>query len=173
MQPYRNAKPHTDDCEQCSELGEGHRLCQHGVCGSLAEGQYQRHATPEEFAAIPEGLRPIDGVAHRAVFVCAGHGPGPAVDVHAADCEGHGHCLCDGAAPSFEKYRPPSENPAEHAESLRIVHEAEMAFYKKVLMEHLGDTDAAAEHVRRVFGGLLEQARQVQSVKDHDSTQAV
>lgn len=172
MQPYRVARPHEgDECEHCAPNGEGHRLCQHGSCAAHAEFQYQRHATPEEFAQIPEGLRPIDGVARRAVFVCADHQIDPDVDTHAAHCEGLGSCPCspEQTGPDFEKYVPPVENPAEQAEAMRIVHEAEMAFYKKIVAEHLGDVDAAATHVQRVFGGFLEQAKQVQAVKDHDS----
>lgn len=168
MQPYRIVKPH-DDCERCTPTGDGHQLCQHGTCDRMAEVQYQRHAGPEEFASIPEGLRPIDGVATRAVFVCAAHEP-PPTEVHHADCKGHAACDCPAGfdAPVNDKWVPPVEDPAAHVEALAAIHAAELAFYKDLLLRYGGDTDRAAEYVQTVFGGYLEQAKHVQAVKDHD-----
>lgn len=40
------------------------------ACGQGVEAQYQRHATQAEYDALPEGLRPIDGVALIAVKTC-------------------------------------------------------------------------------------------------------
>ena len=39
-------------------------------CGQNVEAQYQRHATQAEYDALPEGLKPIDGVALIAVKTC-------------------------------------------------------------------------------------------------------
>lgn len=47
------------------------------ACGQAAEAAYQRHATQAEYDALPEGLKPIDGVATIAVRVCGDCHPGP------------------------------------------------------------------------------------------------
>lgn len=62
-------KPHGPECPACGPTAPGHPACQAG-CGRHATVQHRRHATADEYAAIPQGLRPIDGVAHVAVFTC-------------------------------------------------------------------------------------------------------
>jgi len=47
------------------------------ACGQSVEAQHQRHLTAEEYAALPEGLRPTDGHATRAVFTCGDCAPDP------------------------------------------------------------------------------------------------
>lgn len=78
MQPYRQVKPHDPDtCRSCDSRAPGHQVCQHDGCGEIAEVQTRRYATDAEYTAIPEGLRPIDQVAHMAVFTCGDHEPDP------------------------------------------------------------------------------------------------
>ena len=74
VQPYRTARPHDPaECERCGPERPGHQLCQHDGCNQLAEAQHRRHATAEEYDALPEALRPIDGIAHQAVYTCYDH----------------------------------------------------------------------------------------------------
>lgn len=73
MQPYRQTRPHGDGCAMCAPNAPGHQMCQHDGCGELAETQHRRHATAAEYEALPEAFRPIDGIAHRAVFTCLDH----------------------------------------------------------------------------------------------------
>lgn len=47
------------------------------TCGQPVEAQYQRHATQAEYDAIPQGLKPIDGVALIAVKCCGDCLPPP------------------------------------------------------------------------------------------------
>lgn len=47
------------------------------ACGQPAEMQYQRHATQQEYDALPDGLKPIDGYVTVAVRVCGDCHPGP------------------------------------------------------------------------------------------------
>lgn len=69
MQPYRFV---TGEAVPGRPAG-GHHLCQQDTCAEVAESQHRRHATDEEYAALPEGLVPIDGVCHMAVFTCGDH----------------------------------------------------------------------------------------------------
>lgn len=48
-----------------------------GACGHPAEMQYPRHLTETEYAALPDGLKPIDGYAVTSVPVCGDCHPGP------------------------------------------------------------------------------------------------
>ena len=78
--PYATVKPHdAAECPHCGPRGQGHHRCQNGACpgrdenngaGRVATMQTRRHATEQEYAALPLGLLPIDGVAHQAVFAC-------------------------------------------------------------------------------------------------------
>jgi hypothetical protein len=71
MQPYRTGKPHASGCDQCAPQGAGHHLCQAPGCQNVAgDRQAARHATAEEYAAIPDGLKPLDGIAHMSVYGC-------------------------------------------------------------------------------------------------------
>lgn len=47
------------------------------ACGHRAEMAYQRHLTETEYAALPDGLKPIDGYAVTSVLVCGDCHPGP------------------------------------------------------------------------------------------------
>lgn len=93
MQPYRHAKPHGDGCGQCVPAAPGHQLCQHAGCDELAEAQHRRHVTAADYEALPESFRPIDGIAHQAVFTCLDHevdpicgsGEHPAPGIETAD----------------------------------------------------------------------------------------
>ena len=78
VQSYRQVKPHDpESCRACGERAPGHQGCQHDGCDEIAEAQHRRHATDEEYAAIPEDLLPADQVAHMAVFTCGDHEPDP------------------------------------------------------------------------------------------------
>jgi hypothetical protein len=71
MQPYRSVKPHLGtDCPDCQPTRAGHRLCQNDGCDGDATTQIQRHATADEYAALPENLMPIDGVCMIRVDAC-------------------------------------------------------------------------------------------------------
>jgi hypothetical protein len=71
LQPYRTVRPHdADQCADCAPSGQGHQQCQAPGCDNLAAFQTRRHATQAEYDAIPEGRRPIHGVAHQTVFAC-------------------------------------------------------------------------------------------------------
>lgn len=74
MQPYRQIKPHDPaTCWLCTPDGPGHQACQNNGCDEIAESQHRRHATDQEYAAIPPDLIPADQVAHMAVFTCGDH----------------------------------------------------------------------------------------------------
>jgi hypothetical protein len=78
VQDYRTVRLHDPaECITCGPDQPGHYLCQHPECDELAEMQYPRHATEQEYAALPEEFQPVDGIAHRAVFVCGDHEPDP------------------------------------------------------------------------------------------------
>ena len=47
------------------------------ACGQQVEAQYQRHATQTEYDALPDGLKPIDGIALIAVRCCGDCLPPP------------------------------------------------------------------------------------------------
>ena len=47
------------------------------ACGQPAEAQYQRHATAQEYDTLPDGLKPIDGIALVAVRCCGDCLPPP------------------------------------------------------------------------------------------------
>lgn len=127
IQELANLKPHAaDDCPLCTLRGSGHRACQTG-CGRHATVQHRRHATAQEYAAIPEGLRPIDGVAHVAVFTCEDCAP-PAICEHLAPaaspcaaCGAVGDAPCtkpDGTprpAPHSARAVPPPSAACDHA----------------------------------------------------------
>lgn len=105
MQPYRQVKPHDSaSCWLCAPEGPGHNACQHDGCDEIAELQHPRHATDAEYAAIPEDLRPIDAVAHVAVFTCGDHAVdpvcGPDHQVGPADPL-HVECSKCGSAPGM------------------------------------------------------------------------
>lgn len=78
--PYATVKPHDPAiCSACSPARPGHCVCMNSACpgrgenggaGRLATMNARRHATDDEFAALPLGLRPIDGIAHQAVYAC-------------------------------------------------------------------------------------------------------
>lgn len=69
MHPYRSVKPHLGtDCPRCDAVGQGHAQCQ--GCDEIATTMFLRHATAAEYAALPESLMPIDGVAHQRVDAC-------------------------------------------------------------------------------------------------------
>ena len=80
MLNYRTVKPHAaDGMDCCAARGPGHYACQNPGCpgvgenggaGRAANAQGRRHATEAEYAALPMGLMPIDGVCHRPVFMC-------------------------------------------------------------------------------------------------------
>lgn len=73
MQPYRLTGGDT----RIGPQQAARHLCQHDECNELAEVQYRRHATATEYEAIGENHKPIDGIAHVAVFVCGDHEPDP------------------------------------------------------------------------------------------------
>lgn len=105
MQPYRYAKPHrSGECPECEPDRPGHQMCQHDGCDNLAEAQHRRHATAAEYDALPEHFKPIDGIAHQAVYVCLDHETDP---------------ICDGAdhpAPTAEAdHNDLGECPVCHA----------------------------------------------------------
>lgn len=77
---YATVKPHhPSTCAACTPTRPGHHVCQNPACpgrgenngvGRIATMATRRHATDAEFAALPLGLRPIDGIAHQAVYAC-------------------------------------------------------------------------------------------------------
>lgn len=73
MQPYRYIRPHdpaTCPTGACAPNRPGHPQCQNDGCDAIATTRAQRHATQAVYDALPEGLRPIDGVAHQRVYAC-------------------------------------------------------------------------------------------------------
>ena len=64
MQPYRLV---------ADKNGRERHLCQQDGCDEVAETQHRRHATEREYADLPDGLVPSDGVCHAAVFTCNDH----------------------------------------------------------------------------------------------------
>lgn len=71
MQPYRTARPHGAECPLCAPTGPGHQLCQNDGCDEVDVMQVaRRHATAEEYAALPENVMPNDGVAEATVYGC-------------------------------------------------------------------------------------------------------
>lgn len=47
------------------------------ACGAPVEASYQRHLTQHEYDALPDGLKPIDGIATSAVRCCGDCLPEP------------------------------------------------------------------------------------------------
>jgi hypothetical protein len=82
------------------------------ACGRPVEAAYQRHAAQAEYDALPESLRPIDGVATIAVRCCGDCHPGPICshpDTSPAPCP-----VCH-AQPGAACTRPDgSPRPVEH-----------------------------------------------------------
>ena len=82
MLPPRAIKPHDPRaCPNgaCAPRGPGHPGCMNENCegsgdnagqGRIATNTALRHATAEEYAALPLGLMPIDGIARIAVHAC-------------------------------------------------------------------------------------------------------
>lgn len=73
LQDYRYARPHeADTCPTgaCAPGGQGHALCMAPGCDQIATFQTRRHATQAEYDELPEAWKPIDGIAHRAVYAC-------------------------------------------------------------------------------------------------------
>lgn len=95
--PYATVKPHdAAACPQCSRRAPGHQVCINSACpgraennggGRVATRQVARHATDQEYAALPLAHIPIDGYAVRPVFMC---------DYCAEDA---GEPFCDHPAP--------------------------------------------------------------------------
>ena len=77
----------------------GPRRC---ACGEIADTAYQRHATQAEYDAIPEHLRPIDGIALVAVHVCE-------------DCEPPNICVHDTTVPPCPICGASGETPCTKA----------------------------------------------------------
>ena len=134
IQPYRYAKPHDpSSCRTCAPTCAGHHLCQHpSGCSDIATTQVKRHATREEYEALPERFKPIDGVAHQAVFACDEHGedleesfcehaqPEPA-PCPKCDATGTDPCLTKKGNPKAKHHQvrieaqPPAPEPCRHA----------------------------------------------------------
>lgn len=72
------------------------------ACGQQVEAQYQRHATQAEYDALPDGLKPIDGIALIAVRCCGDCLPPPicehpdATPVPCPDCHAQPAQPCTG-----------------------------------------------------------------------------
>lgn len=137
---YRTVKPHAaDGSDCCARRGPGHHACQNPACpgatenngaGRAAGPQTRRHATTAEYAALPPGLTPIDGVCHQAVFMCddcadtvdeiCDHPPIPAPPCPACAAAGDDPCLeKDGKTPRRRGWHTgrqgPSMDPCRHA----------------------------------------------------------
>lgn len=136
---YRTVKPHAADALDCCTLrGPGHYACQNPGCPGAGENngagrpagrQVRRHATAAEYAALPVGLMPIDGVCHRPVFMCddcaddvdelCDHTPEPAAPCPKCHAEGDEPCLKrDGKTPRGGWHtgrQRPSTDPCSHA----------------------------------------------------------
>lgn len=80
MLGYRSIKPHDPaTCQACTPFGAGHLACMNANCpgagdndgaGRIATQQSLRHATEDEYAALPYEHLPIDGVARKLVVAC-------------------------------------------------------------------------------------------------------
>lgn len=78
--PYAVVKPHAADGPACcSPAALGHYACMNPSCtgrsenngaGRVAVLQIPRHATAEEYAALPLAHQPIDGIAIKTVYAC-------------------------------------------------------------------------------------------------------
>lgn len=135
---YRSVKPHAaDGLDCCTPRGPGHYACQNPACPGAGENngagrpagrQVRRHATAAEYAALPVGLMPIDGVAHQAVFMCDGcadevdefcdHPPIPAPPCPTCQATGDDPCLKkNGTARSgwHTGRQAPTVDPCRHA----------------------------------------------------------
>lgn len=72
------------------------------ACGQPVEMQYQRHATQAEYDTLPDGLKPIDGIALVAVRVCGDCHPAPICQhpddapVPCPDCHAQPGAPCTG-----------------------------------------------------------------------------
>ena len=110
------------------------RTCEHADgCTRPATAQYAKHLSLDEYNAIPEQRRPVDGVAVKPVFVCEDHLPPDPCD-HTGDQTADappcpqcgvtdGPCLTPDGAPREQHhnarlYAPPPE-PAPHIHAHR------------------------------------------------------
>lgn len=75
MQNAHTVRPHDPAaCDACAPRGPGHPGCQADGCSEPGEArQVRRHATAAEYAQLPAGLVPIDGICHLAVHACDDH----------------------------------------------------------------------------------------------------
>lgn len=106
MQGYRISRPHAAaECDRCAPAGQGHHLCQYGDCQNLASHSTRRHATLKEYLDLPISLRPVDGVAHQAVYACDRHDENldPYCDHAAAEPEPCPDCGAAGDSPCVKK----------------------------------------------------------------------
>jgi hypothetical protein len=79
---------------------------------------------------------------------------------HRADCGGYGQCRCsaDDPAPPRTPYDAlPSVSPAERVAALTKIHEAELAWYSKLLQEAGNDAPTAASLARQAFGEFMQE----------------
>lgn len=99
------------------------------ACGQPAEAQYQRHATQAEYDALPDGLKPIDGIALIAVRCCGDCLP-PAICQHpddtpvpCPDCGAQPGTPCTGSHGGTRAVDHPARQAAQPApETCRHAH---------------------------------------------------
>ena len=99
------------------------------ACGQSVEAQHQQHLTQAEYDALPEGLRPIDGYAVKAVFTCGDcalppfceHPAGGEVPCPTCDAQPGSHCT--KANGSLRLHPHPARTAAQPvAETCRHAH---------------------------------------------------
>lgn len=79
---------------------------------------------------------------------------------HRSDCGGYGQCQCsvDDPEPVRTPYEPlPTVSPAERVAALTKIHEAELAWYAKLLQEAGNDGPTAAHLARQAFGEFMQE----------------
>lgn len=79
---------------------------------------------------------------------------------HRPDCGGYGQCQCsaDDPDPARTPYdAPPTVSPAERVAALTKLHEAELAWYSKLLREAGYDGPTAAGLARQAFGEFMQE----------------
>jgi transposase len=123
MQPYR-----TD--------ATGRKLCQAPDCDQPAASQVLRHATAAEYDALPPGLVPIDGIAHKAVFGCETHAQAftpLGTHPHRENCEVFTGCQCTPDDPNPPR-TPRTQAARETVNACRL--RIPVAVAKTLVMAH-------------------------------------
>jgi hypothetical protein len=109
-----------------------------GECCTKGNGDQRRNHRDRVTAVVPETCR----------------------HAHRPDCTGYGHCACtpDDPEPVRDLYEPPpAVGAADMAAARQAIHDAELAWYAKLLRDAGNDGQEANRLARAAFGEFLAE----------------